>query len=186
MNDTITIFRTRADRFGAVLAGVGGRWDAPTPCTDWTVGDVVSHVIGTERDFLQRQQLTLPEQDAGTDPQSAWAAHSAAVLAALESDGVAERGYDGYFGPTTVGDTMADFYGWDLAVHAWDVARATGQDSPISDDEAVRLSATADDWGKALYSEGVCQSAVAITPDAGAADQLLARLGRDPRWTPSS
>ena len=69
--------------------------------------------------------------------------HAEAVLAALSADGVADRGFDGYFGPTTIGDTMANFYGWDLAVHAWDVARATGQDSPIDDAEARELAAGA-------------------------------------------
>ena len=90
---------------------------------------------------------------------------------------MAERSFDGYFGPSTIGDTLANFYGWDLAVHAWDLARATGQPSPISDAEG------AEGWGESLYSEGVCQPAKDAPADADAVERLLAKLGRDPRWT---
>lgn len=184
--DTISIFRTRAATFEKVL-GASGRWDAPTPCTGWTVADVVDHVISTQNDFLRRHGLA---DDAGTvptgsDPRQAWRAHAAAALSVLERDGVAETTFDGYFGPTTIGDTMADFYGWDLVIHGWDVARATGQPSPIREDEAAGLAATADGWGKALYSEGICAQPVEVPPDAGRLDKLLGKLGRDPRWTPA-
>ena len=98
--------------------------------------------------------------------------------------GVAEREYDGYFGRTTIGGTLADFYGWDLVVHGSDVARATGQAWEISDAEASELLATADGWGDALYSEGICADAVPVPDDASATDRMLGRLGRDPRWQP--
>ena len=81
---------------------------------------------------------------------------------------------------------MADFYGWDLVIHGSDIARATGQSWSISDDEAAAMHATADGWGDALYSEGVCSAAVNVPDDASATDRLLARLGRDPEWQPSS
>ncbi|WP_170212972.1 hypothetical protein [Ornithinimicrobium flavum] len=103
----------------------------------------------------------------------------------LGKDRVAEREYDGYFGRTTIRATMADFYGWDLVVHGSDVARATGQQWSISDDEAQALHTTADGWGEALYSEGICAAPVEVARDASATDRLLARLGRDPHWQPA-
>jgi uncharacterized protein (TIGR03086 family) len=108
------------------------------------------------------------------------------VAAVLSRDGVAEREYDGYFGRTTIGATMADFYGWDLVVHGSDIARATGQEWSVSDEEAAALHATADGWGDALHSDGVCAEAVPVPEDASASDRLLARLGRDPRWEPAA
>lgn len=183
MNDTITTFHSRADGFGALLTGADGRWDAPTPCTDWSVADVVHHVIDTQRDFLQRHDLALPEPDPGADPADAWAGHATGVLTALDADGVAERRYDGYFGPTTIGETMADFYGWDLVVHGWDIARATDQDGPITDDQARTLDAIADGWGAALHAPGICAAELPVSDDATPVERLLARLGRDPHWT---
>ncbi len=61
----------------------------------------------------------------------------------LRRDGVAERGYDGYFGRTTIAATMTDFYGWDLVVHGSDIARATGQAWSISEQAAAELQRTA-------------------------------------------
>lgn len=183
MTDTITIFRDRADRFSAILAGVDGRWHAASPCENWTVGDVVQHVVETERDFLARQGLGLGELEA-TDPRQRWEQHRGQVTDLLQRDGVAARAYDGYFGPTTIGDTVANFYGWDLAIHGWDVAAATGQTGAITAAEAEQLLEGAEGWGEALYSEGVCGPAVPVGEDADAVERLLAKLGRDPHWTP--
>lgn len=182
MND-IDLFRTRAERFGRLLTAAEGRWESPTPCSDWTVADLVNHVIGSERDFLQRHELLSGDAPSGS-PDQAWAGHLTQTLDVLSAAGVADRPFDGYFGPTTVGATMADFYGWDLAVHGWDVARATGQPDPITDVEAIDLDRTTQGWGPALYSEGVCQSAIAVPDDAGSLVRLLGKLGRDPEWTP--
>lgn len=176
-------FAHRARRFGRVLDAAAPRWDAPTPCTGWTVGDVVRHVVETERDFLAKRGLLLGEAPALDDPVAAWHAHAQEVSTLLAGRGVAETEYDGYFGRTTIAATMADFYGWDLVIHGWDVARATGQDYPIDDAEASALSTLADGWGPALHSDGVCAPARTPPDDAGLGDELLARLGRDPRWT---
>ncbi|MBP8918846.1 MAG: TIGR03086 family protein [Micropruina sp.] len=183
MTNTITIFNERADRFSSIVAGVAGRWDAASPCEGWTAADVVTHVIGTQRDFLSARNLVAGEPAPAGDPAQAWSAHLADVARVLATDGVADQAYDGYFGPTTVGATMADFYGWDLAVHAWDIARATGQDDPISDEEAATLSSIADAWGGALHAPGICADALPVADDARPAERLLARLGRDPHWT---
>ena len=183
-HDHLAVFARRADRFTEILDAVDGSWEVPTPCEGWSARDVVAHVIETERDFLERQDLDPGPSHDVSDPPAAWRAHHRQVTAALDADGVAERGYDGYFGPTTIGATMADFYGWDLVVHGGDIARATGQDWSVSDEEAAALHAAADTWGDALHSEGVCGPALAVADDASATDRLLARLGRDPRWTP--
>lgn len=184
MTDSAALFADRADSFATLLDSADQYWDAPTPCADWTVRDIVRHAIETEQDFLGRHDLPVTAVDVASDPAAAWQSHAAAVTAVLAQDGVAGRAFDGYFGPTTIGETMADFYGWDLAVHAWDVARATGQEWPVTDVEADALSRTADGWGPALYSEGICAQALEVSADASSRDRLLARLGRDPRWRP--
>lgn len=186
MTETAQKFIERADAFTAILDAVDEQWDAPTPCDGWTVRDVVVHAVETERDFLSRQGLDVGSAPVLADPSSAWRNHAKVVAEILGRPGVAEREYDGYFGRTTIAATMADFYGWDLVIHGSDVARATGQSWSISDDEAADLHATADGWGDALYSEGVCSTAVVVPDDASATHRLLARLGRDPNWEPSA
>ncbi|GAA1434590.1 maleylpyruvate isomerase family mycothiol-dependent enzyme [Mycobacterium cookii] len=184
MTDTAHHFVQRADAFATIIDRARPAWDAPTPCAGWTVRDVVDHVIDTEREFLERHDLGPDPSPDRDDPAAAWRGHAAAVAEVLGRDGVAELEYDGYFGRTTIAATMADFYGWDLVVHGSDIARATGREWSVSDEEAARLHATADGWGDALYSEGVCAEAVEVADDASASDRLLARLGRDPAWRP--
>ena len=178
-------FLTRAATFAAILDAADGRWDAPTPCDGWTVRDVLVHVVETERDFLDKHDLSPGSAPDMTDPVSAWRTHVTGIADVLARDGVAERAYDGYFGPTTVAATMADFYGWDLVIHGSDIARATDQSWSISEAEADALHAVADGWGDALHSEGVCSAPIAVPDDASPTDRLLGRLGRDPGWTPA-
>lgn len=182
----LKVFTDRADRFTAILEGAQGAWAAPTPCDGWTVRDVVAHVIETEREFFERQGLEPGPVADMADPIRAWHLHRARATEVLASEGVADRAYDGYFGPTTIGESMADFYGWDLVVHGGDVARATGQPWSVTDEEAAALHTTADGWGDTLYSAGICSTPVEVPDDASATDRLLARLGRDPEWSPAS
>lgn len=183
MNSHAQRFSDLADRFGSVLDGASRRWEAPTPCPGWTVRDVVAHVVGAERGFLDGQGIDVGPPPDLADPVAGWREQAAAVVAALTDD-VAQRPYDGFFGPTTVGATVVDFYAWDLAVHAWDVAVATGQGWDVDDEEAADLDRAAQAWGGALHAEGICAPARPVADDAPARERLLARLGRDPRWTP--
>ena len=184
-NPTAERFAARARRFAEIVEAASGREDARTPCEAWTVREVVQHAVDTERDFFARHDLDLGPAPDLADPAAGWRAHSEAMTRVLSGEGVPEREYDGFFGRTTIADTMADFYGWDLVIHGWDIARATGQEWSIPDEEAARLQATADGWGDALHSEGICGPEVPVPDDASPQDRLLARLGRDPRWTPA-
>ena len=181
---TSTTFTRRAEAFADILDAVGDRWDAPTPCDGWTVRDVVRHTIETERDFLVRQGFEVGAPPDLDDPARAWGAHRGSVEGILAGDGVLDREYDGFFGRTTVGATMADFYGWDLVVHGSDVARAVGRPWEISEEQAAQLQSTADGWGETLYAEGICAAPVPVAAGASVTDRLLGRLGRDPGWQP--
>ncbi len=132
-------------------------------------------MIDTQRDFLQRQALEVGPVPDLVDPPDAWRTQRDHVLAVLADEGVADREYDGYFGRTTIGATMADFYGWDLVVHGSDIARATGQEWSVTDEEAAALHTTADGWGDALHSDGVCGPPVEVAEDASTTDRLLAQ-----------
>ena len=124
-----TTYAAQADRFTTTVSAVPD-WDAPSPCEGWTVADVVEHVVTTQRDFLG-QHADLGSLPSTTDPVARWRAHDAKVREVLPA--LVDVAYDGHFGPTTVGQTMATFYGFDLLVHRWDVARAAClDDSPTA------------------------------------------------------
>jgi hypothetical protein len=73
--------------------------------------------------------------------------------------------------------------GLDAAIHAWDIAMATGQGSPLTPDLARALTPVAKSIVEPLRQYGVY--AAALEPPAGADDAaaLLCYLGRSPAWT---
>jgi uncharacterized protein (TIGR03086 family) len=154
-------------------------WGKDSPCAGWTARDVVSHMVTTQREFLTQHGVDLgAEPDADAAPAAAWREHSARVLAALSDEAVAGRGFDGFFGPTTVGAALEQFYVWDMVVHRWDVAQAAGVDPGLTDDELDRIERGADGFGEALYMEGICRPAVEVPAGADRSTRVLARLGR--------
>lgn len=178
MSDIRDSYERHAAGMQTVLTD-GGDFAAPSPCAGWTAADVVDHVIDTQRDFLARQGVDLGARPGG-DPPAAWAAHVAAVAERVD-DETLHRGYDGAFGPTTIGATLADFYGFDMVIHRWDVARALGRDTTFSNAEMDAMEASVAVFGEHLYGEGVCRAAVPVPAGASRQDRLLGVLGRDPR-----
>ena len=180
MNRTHTLYESANRPLTAVLDAVpDDSWTSPSPCEGWTARDVVRHLIDTQREFLTRHGIDLGgPPDVDNDPAAAWGDHSKRVAEAISDDTAAGRPFDGHFGPTTVGATLEQFYVWDMIVHRWDVARAVGTDTVLSDTELDRLEAGADSFGEALYMDGVCAPAVETPEGAGRAVRMLARLGR--------
>jgi uncharacterized protein (TIGR03086 family) len=170
-----------ADRpLTAVLDAVpADAWDRPSTCEGWTVRDVVRHLVQTQREFLTERGVDLgAEPDVDADPAAAWRAHAARVAAAVADPAVAEQAYDGFFGPTTVGATLEQFYVWDMVVHRWDAARSVGADAGLTDAELDRVESGADSFGEALHMDGICGAAVEPPPGADRQARVLARLGR--------
>ncbi len=177
---TATTYAAAIEPLLAVVNAVpADRWDAPSPCEGWTARDVVAHVVDAQREFLTGRGVDLgPAPDVAADPAAALRAHGERVLAAIGDPAVADAGYDGYFGPTTVGETLEQFYVWDLAPHRWDIARATGLDAGLTDAELDRIEAGAHSWVDALYTDGICRPAVDVPEDAGREARVLSLLGR--------
>jgi len=70
----------------------------------------------------------------------------------------------------------------DAAIHAWDIAMATGQGSPLTRELARALAPVAHSIVEPLRQYGAY--AQALEPSAGADDEaLLCYLGRRPAWT---
>jgi hypothetical protein len=71
----------------------------------------------------------------------------------------------------------------DAAIHAWDIAVATGQGSPLTPELARALTPVAQSIVEPLRQYGAY--AQALEPGPGADDDaaLLGYLGRRPAWT---
>lgn len=158
-------------------------WDAPSPCDGWSATDVLQHLVDTQRTLLLTNGASLPDPApvVAQGPALAWRTHSEAVARALADPRVGEAPYETPFGVSTVGQVLDDFYGFDMVVHRWDVARATGGNTSITDAELDTLDAAADGWGERLYGDGICSGPLEVGADEPRPVRVLARFGRDAR-----
>lgn len=179
------LFRTENARLTEILGTVED-WTAPSPCTGWTVRDVLDHLIDTERDFLNQHNIDVGSRpDTVQDPVVAWKSHASRVQNVLDTAELAQTSFEGFFGPTTVGKTLATFYGFDLLVHRWDIARGAGRDTNFDESELDLIEKSLDGFGEHLYMEGICRPALPAPDGADRETRLLARMGRDAGWQPS-
>lgn len=154
-------------------------WNAPSSCEGWTARDVVGHMVQTQREMLNGHGVDLGDApDLKVDPAKAWRHHTSRVLHALADQALVGQTYDGHFGPTTVGETLEQFYVWDMSVHRWDLAHAAALPAELTDAELDRIEQGADSFGQALYMEGICRPSITVRPDADRTTRVLARLGR--------
>lgn len=175
------------DRYNTPFMAVVDRlsaedWDRPSPCEGWTARVVLDHVIDTQRDVMMRAGHDLGLPPDLDDPPIGWRTHAETVARLLADPVVAAQEMPGLDGPTTLGDLMTRFYGFDMLVHRWDLARTGGFDPDWTDTELDIIEAALDGFGDNLYREGICAPAVPVPADAPRADRLLGRMGRDPKW----
>jgi uncharacterized protein (TIGR03086 family) len=183
-----TTMKKACDATDQVIAQIeGGQLDLPTPCTDWDVRSLLSHVVGTLH--LGAALLTdmpptvamspgeLPAQEVlGPEPLAAYRSGVEALLAAASAGGL-DRQHATPLGDMP-GAVLGGFTTLDIAVHGWDLATATGIPHALNDDLAetvltfARQTLTADTRGPRIGPE------LPAPPGASPADQLISFLGR--------
>jgi len=144
MTDTTDIATAQAE-IRRRVAGIGaGQWDLPTPCTDWSVTDLVVHMIeGSAMTLLLLQGASAKESLSAFG-----AAHGPDLVAELDralTDELAAFGkpdaFDSIVHHPAAGDVpgsaLYEFRTGDYLLHSWDVARATGGDEALNESLVV-------------------------------------------------
>lgn len=177
-------------RAAAALIGDANR-DAPTPCSAWTVTQVLQHAAGdqlawaaaigvgtgpAENPFAPSGHLAGRVDDL-LEPALA-AARTAWTGVASDADAVPTPLPQGAFPAPTAAAACA----LDAAVHAWDITVAVGQPGPLTDALAAQLLPAAHAVVEPLRQFGAYAAALPPQPSDGPAAELLRYLGRDPRW----
>ena len=165
-----------ANRIAAVATD---RWTSASPCEGWSARDLVGHVVGTQAMFLGLVQREMPEGPrVEDDPAAAWAHASRVVQADLDDPDRATFAFTSFFGDTTFEAAIDRFLNFDLVVHSWDLARATGGDEHIDPADAERVTAGVAAFGDSIRSPQTCGPEIAVAPDADLTTRMLALVGR--------
>lgn len=162
------------------------QWGAGTPCTEWSVRDVVNHIVNEDKWVVPLLDGKTIEEvgDAfdgdllGDDPTGAWTTASQEALGAVQRDGAMEVTTHLSFGDLPGRDYLGQVVS-DHAIHAWDVARGIGADEQL-DPELVRfvhdfLAPQVSAW----RDVGVFGPEIDVAEDADPQTKLLALVGRE-------
>ena len=173
-------YRRLSEIMTTKIAGVpDDAWSNPSPCTDWTARDLVGHLVeshGRFQSLVGREVVDHPAVE--DDPLGAFTAVREQMQGDLDDPAKVDEEYDGRLGRSTFGKSVDGFICFDLVVHGWDLARATGQDESIDSRDVEQVHAAVDAMGDVMRSNGAIAGAVEPAPDASAQDRLLASLGR--------
>lgn len=173
--------RVLAERFAALGANVHD-WDAPSPVKEWRAVDVVEH-LGWLPGMLSGMGVLL-EVPQGGSVLERFRAQSEAVQSILDGPEATREVETRFMGVLPLAQVIDQFYTFDLFAHAWDLARASGQELELDEDYAAGAYAEMSAMGPALHESGQFGRPHPVAEDASSADRLIALIGRDPQWRP--
>jgi uncharacterized protein (TIGR03086 family) len=177
--DPLVAHQRAQDAFAGVLANVSPEeLGASTPCSEWTIHDLIEHVIGGNEHVGPWAGGT---DDPAARPDDIVAAHWAAAGAAqaVFAGGGMDATFTLPFGEIP-GQVFIGMRTSDVLTHAWDLATATGQSTDLDPELAAEQLAAVRAFvapqfrgpGMPFGDEQPCSS------ERAPADQLAAFLGR--------
>ncbi len=183
-----------ARRMADLIAAIpDGALAGPTPCPDYTLGDLVDHVGGLALAFAAAARKELGEMTAQAPAPDArrlaagWRTRIPADLAALAE---AWRDPGAWTGMTQAGGVrlpgeIAGVVALDeLVVHGWDVAVASGQAYDVDGPTLAAVHQFVASFGADDRGDGLFGPAFETGPGAPLLDRVIGLAGRDPSWRP--
>src|SRR3954454_18207830 len=130
LDDDPAVLRRGLDQLADLLEDVpGGARGDPTPCPQWSVQDLVDHIVAAPSRFARLVRGEAVDwsatPSAGGEPAAQFRSHAEDLLRAVSDD--AAPG-----GPVAV-----DWQCAELAVHTWDLATAIGRSTGNLDAEVA-------------------------------------------------
>jgi uncharacterized protein (TIGR03086 family) len=179
-----------ADQLARLIQGVDEKdLGAPTPCAQWSVTELLEHILGLSAAFTAAAEKRVPsEQGEGLSP--GWRVRAAGQLQELVA---AWRADNAWTGETEAGGVRmpADQMGVvaldELVLHGWDLARATGQRFTVNERDALAchgFAAAMSEPGQEASRDGLYGPVFEVRSDAPILERLLGASGRDPQWEP--
>ena len=114
------------------------RWHATTPCPGWDARALVNHLVSgnlwaaelAAGGTIESVGRRLDGDVLGLDPAGSYDASAKAAAEAFRRPGVLDAPYAVSYGPVP-GSVYAGHRFFDVFIHGWDLATATGQDATL-------------------------------------------------------
>lgn len=194
MDDLLALYLSAEHEFTVRVHAVGeDQWDNATPDTEWTVADLVEHVIEEHRwaaPLMHGQDLesaakvvegsrSLPvDGGVGANLAQEWDEAATGSNEAFTAPGALDRDVELSRGSTPVRSYLAEMV-FDLTIHAWDLGQAIGYREALPDDLVSAIYSEVSTMGD-LSESGMFAPPVDCSDDAPTIDKLVAATGRRP------
>ena len=174
--DLLDLYRRASDWTLGLVAGAKDQLDAPTPCDEWNVRQLMNHMLDTQRYFTETaagEQSSppspTPPELLGDDPVASFERGRDRLVEAFSPEGVIEK----------TGIALGAAFG-DQLFHGWDLARATRQDDTMPPGLADAAYEIVHGRFNADNRKGIFKPELPVPDDASVQDKLLAYSGRHP------
>ncbi len=167
--------------------------DGPTPCGEWDLRALLNHTIlwtsysAERRAHGESVAEDLMSKDFTAEPgfREDYAEQISKAVKAW-SDPAAWEGDRNVMGSATPAAEVGAMLIMEMALHGWDVAKATGQEYRADDAVAATLHDTVQKSAELFRKYQGFADPVEADHDAATFDRALALSGRDPAWTKPS
>jgi uncharacterized protein (TIGR03086 family) len=161
------------------------QWELVSDCDDWTVRELVNHVVtGNYWAAELGSGLTIEQVGdrldgdvLGTDPLRAYDDSSLVAAAVFRAPGAMERPCAVSYGPVP-GEVYCGHRFLDVLVHGWDVATSTGQDTTLDVDLVEACLAVIEPQIDMLVASGAFGTRLDVPEGSSSQTELLGLLGR--------
>jgi uncharacterized protein (TIGR03086 family) len=194
-DDLVDAFLIAQEAFSERVQAVAeDQWKLDTPDIEWSVADLVAHLIdehrwappllhGLDMDAAAKVVDGARQYSAdggiGANYAEAWDEAAVGSADAFTADGALEREVLLARGQTPA-ETYINEMIFDLVVHAWDLGRAIGYQGGLPSRVVDMAWAQAEKFGD-LSASGMFDGPVSVPDDSPTIDRLVAMTGRDPR-----
>jgi len=179
--DPVDQLSTALECTGKVIDAVGtNQWEAPTPCTDWDVTELVAHLASGNARFeaALRHQEPADDRTVDADPVGAYRRSIPGLVDAFRAPGVMDELVTLPFG-VVPGSVAANLRLIEVLVHGWDLAQAVHQPTSAFPEDLAQAALAFSLGALGPIPRGrQFAPAQPVADDAPTIDRLAAFLGR--------
>lgn len=174
-----------------LLDGISGyQLCLPTPCTEYTVGNLVLHIAETARAATELVLTTAPPEAPRSLASALSIDYLRVVSAQVRALGMAWDNPAAWVGTTEAGGLSLPNELWgkiaftEMVVHGWDLATALGRPFRLPEPTLRACLDHVTAFVPAAPIPALWGTAVDLPTDAALIDRIVALTGRNPHWIP--
>lgn len=186
MSRLLERFTRAMDGFDAQVQQIrDDQWDNDTPCTEWSVRDLLNHVVSELRwgphilggGTIEEAAGRFDGDQLGADPKRAWRDAADGIRKALSEPGVLDRKVHVSWGVIPAHQYMFQMF-TDQLIHAWDLARGIDADDRLDPELVTYLYEKMAPRKEQIATWAAFADPIDPPEDADTQTKLLALYGR--------